>query len=111
MENVVYVFGLILFSNLDKFRGYVFKKFRVGLEVLLDFLINLNFFVIIKIWCLIFGFWVFWVLLQILVKQLDNVMKLYFEFVLFEEYSFECINSDFWNLIVLFLNGDRKLNI
>lgn len=27
-----------------------------------------------------------------------------------EEYSFECINSDFWNLTVSFLNGDRKLN-
>lgn len=109
-ENVVHVTGSILSSNLDKLRGHVLKKLRAGLEVSPDFLTNSNLSATIKIWCPISGSRVFWVSPQILVKQLDNATKLYLEFALPEEYSFECINSDFWNLTVSFLNGDRKLN-
>lgn len=109
-ENVVHVTGSILSSNLDKLRGHVLKKLRAGLEVSPDFLTNSNLSATIKIWCPVSGSRVFWVSPQILVKQLDNATKLYLEFALPEEYSFECINSDFWNLTVSFLNGDRKLN-
>lgn len=110
MENTVHVTGSILSSNLDKLRGHVLEKLRADLEVSPDFLTNSNFSATIKIWCPMSSSHVLRISPRILVKQSDNATKLYLEFALPDEYSFECINSDFWNLTVSFLNEDRKLN-
>lgn len=107
-ENTVQVTGSILSSNLDKLRGHVLEKLRADLEVSPDFLTNSNFSATIKIWCPLSSSQVFRISPQIRVKQSDNATKLYLEFDLPDEYSFECINNDFWNLTVSFLNGDKN---